>query len=88
MTVQKYFSFTLLKCIRCGAENIDGDAYLFKQPAGMTTKNYGGVVKFTTYYQTQQIPSRSRCKGRSIAHLFTIYWLFPNIESRKMMKVN
>ena len=29
----------------------------------MTTKNYGGVVKFTTYYQTQQVPCCTKCKG-------------------------
>ena len=52
-----------MTCIRCGSENTDKDGYLYKQPVGMTTKNYGGVVKFTTYYQTQQVPCCTKCKG-------------------------
>jgi len=55
VTVQN-FSLALMTCIRCGSENTDKDGYLYKQPVGMTTKNYGGVVKFTTYYQTHQVP--------------------------------
>ena len=62
MTVQK-ISLALMGCIRCGSENIDKEGYLYKQPVGMTTRDYGGVVKFTTYYQTQQVPSCVKCKG-------------------------
>jgi len=50
---EQNFSLALMTCIRCGSENTDKDGYLYKQPVGMTTKNYGGVVKFTTPYQTQ-----------------------------------
>ncbi|MFX1506814.1 MAG: hypothetical protein ACFFDC_11990 [Promethearchaeota archaeon] len=52
-----------MNCIRCGTENVDAEGYLFKQPVGMTTRDYGAMVKFTTYYLTHTLPACKKCKG-------------------------